>query len=76
MKQHYKEISWNWNKSLSQKSVNALNKMNFQKFAGKEQARELTQGFVQSFTKDGFSTAYDMASEGKSATEAMFGEKW
>jgi len=50
--------------------------MNFQKFAGKEQARELTQGFVQSFTKDGFSTAYDMASEGKSATEAMFGEKW
>lgn len=76
MKQHYKEISWNWNKTLSPKSVNALNKMNFQKFAGKEQARELAQGFAQSFTKDMGSTAYDMASEGKSATEAMFGEKW
>lgn len=76
MKQQYKKINRVWNKDLSQKSVNTLTHMNFQKYYGKETTRELAQGFGQSITKEIGSATYDTAVEGKSATESMFGEKW
>ena len=76
MKQHYKEINWVWNKDLSQKSVNTLTHMNYQKYFAKENARELAQGFGQSITKEMGSTTYDVGVAGKSVTESMFDEKW
>ena len=78
MKQHYKEIKnvWSKSKDLSQKSVNALQSMNFQKYFGKETTRELAQGFGQSITKEIGATTYDMGVEGKSVTESLFDDKW
>lgn len=76
MKQHYKEINRVWNKDLSQKSVNKLTSMNFQKYFGKETTRELAQGFGQSMTKEIGSATYDGIAEGKSVTESMFDDKW
>ncbi len=76
MKQHYKEINRVWNKNLSQKSVNKLTSMNFQKYFGKETTRELTQGFGQSMTKELGSATYDGIAEGKSVSESMFDDKW
>jgi|GEM_PF-3668375 len=76
MKQHYKEINRVWNKNLSQKSVNKLTSMNFQKYFGKETTRELAQGFGQSMTKELGSATYDGIAEGKSVSESMFDDKW
>lgn len=76
MKQHYKEINRVWNKDLSQKSVNKLTSMNFQKFFGKETTRELAQGFGQSMTKEIGAATYDGIAEGKSIPESMFDDKW
>lgn len=76
MKQHYKEINRVWNKDLSQKSVNKLTSMNFQKYFGKETTRELAQGFGQSVTKEIGATTYDGVAEGKSVTESLFDDKW
>ena len=76
MKQHYKEINRVWNKDLSQKSVNKLTSMNYQKYFGKETTRELVQGFGQSITKEVGNTAYDVGAGGKSVTESMFDDKW
>ena len=78
MKQHYKEINRVWinNKDLSQKSINKLTSMNFQKYFGKETTRELTQGFGQAITKEAGATAYDVGMEGKSVSESLFDDKW
>ncbi len=78
MKQHYKEIKreWSRNKDLSQKSIDKLTSMNFQKFFGKETTRELAQGFGQSVTKEIGSSIYDGIAEGKSVSESMFDDKW
>ena len=75
MKQHYKEIRTVWSKDISQKSVNALQSMNFQKYFGKETTRELAQGFGQSLTKEIGATTYDVGVEGKSVTESLFDDK-
>lgn len=76
MKQHYNKIKNVWSKDVSQKSVNALQSMNFQKYFGKETTRELAQGFGQSLTKEVGSVTYDTAVEGKSVTESLFDDKW
>ena len=76
MTQHYKEINRMWNKDLSQKSINKLTSMNFQKYFGKETTRELAQGFGQSITKEIGATTYDGVAEGKSVTESLFDDKW
>ncbi len=76
MKQHYNKIKNVWSKDVSQKSVNALQSMNFQKYFGKETTRELAQGFGQSLTKEVGSATYDTAVEGKSVTESLFDDKW
>ncbi len=77
MTQHYKQINRVWNKDLSQKSINKLTSMNFQKYFGKETTRELAQGFGQSVTKEVGSAIYDGVAEGKSVPESMFNDdKW
>ncbi len=76
MTQHYKQINRVWNKDLSQKSINKLTSMNFQKYFGKETTRELAQGFGQSVTKEVGSAIYDGVAESKSVSESMFDDKW